>query len=499
MNTFLGIDLGASSGRAVLGVLEKGVLNLEVIYRFSNGGILVNKSFYWDILRLYKEILTGLQRFRESYDYQLSSIGINTWGVDYVALDNSNNPIGFPYHYRDKRTKGILPKMYKRVPKKEIFEQTGIQFLPINTSTQLYSMVLAKSPQLKIFDKVLMVPDYFNFVLSGSKRTEYTIASTSQLLNPRTIDWAFGLIQQLGFNKRWFCKLVEPGTVLGKLRESVCRNSGLNGSVDVVTPACHDTASAVAAIPLNDEDSMSGNWAYISSGTWSLMGIELNQPLINDKVLKYNFTNEIGVNRTIRFLKNLTGMWIIQECKKIWNRQEPDFSWSDLDERTEKASPSTTFINPDDSIFLNPPHMIEAIETFCQKTHQEIPNSIGEISRTIFESLAFRYRQVRDQLCEISNREIEVLYIIGGGSQNDLLNQFTSNVLDVEVKAGPTEATVIGNVLVQAMGKKKVKSVSHMRKIVRSSFPIKSYTPKQVDHWEESYRSYLKAIEGSSK
>ena len=493
--TVLAFDLGASSGRSIIGKLQNNNLELETLYRFANRGIHLFDSFYWNILNLYQEIKTSLSLFAKKYGKNLNAIGIDSWGVDFVLLDENDKIIGLTHHYRDARTKGIIEKMTKVVPKEEIYSQTGIQFMSLNTSTQLFSMVLNKSSQLSIVKSILMIPDYLNYLLSGVKSTEYSIATTTQLYNPLKKKWADGLIKKLGLQPEWFCKLIEPGTILGTLQDYITDEVGLDKNIKVIAPLCHDTGSAIAAIPVDIDKYKNEEWAYLSSGTWSLLGMELKKPIISEKALKYNFANEGGIGGTIRFLKNITGLWLIEECKKIWDEENFNLSWEIIEKLTMDAEPFQFFIDPDDTTFLNPPNMIKAIQQFCKNQYNKFPKTIGEISRAIFESLALSYKHVLNILEDIIQKDIKILYIIGGGSQNSLLNQFTSNALNLVVNAGPIEAAAIGNILVQALALNKIDSVSELRKIVRSSFPIKEFLPKDTNTWEKAYDSYLKIIE----
>ena len=490
----LAFDLGASSGRVIVGILENELLKFDEIYRFSNKGINVNNSLYWDVLRIFQKIKKGLSIYVETYGPNLDSIGIDTWGVDFVLLDQNDEFLGPIHHYRDYRTKGMLEMLFKVISKKEIFNQTGIQFMPINTSIQIFSMIYHKSPRLSIAKTFLMLPDYFNFLLSGVKCCEYSEVTTSQLYNPIKRDWAYNIIRKLGLNSEWFPKIIQPGTVLGNIQDYIAKDIGLNTETKVIAPATHDTASAVAAVPVDMVEYKQGEWAYLSSGTWSLLGVEINEPLINEKVLEYNFTNEGGVNKTILFLKNITGLWLIQECKKIWDKEGLNLSWEEIEKVAEKAQAFQNFVYPDDPMFLNPLNMIDAIKTWFKMRDQAQPETIGQISRTIFENLAFRYKQVIEQLEDITRNKVKILHIIGGGSQNDLLNQFTANLLNIPVIARPSEATAIGNILVQALALGEIKNIRNLRQIVKKSFQIKEFTPVDSEKWNNAYKEYLKKI-----
>jgi rhamnulokinase len=491
MSKYIGIDLGASSGRLIVGVIKDKKLNLKEIHRFSNGGIKIFDSLYWNLLDLYEEIIKGLKKYVERYRDKPSGIGIDTWGVDFVLLDEDNELIGTPHHYRDKRTEDMIEKMFEIVPKDQIYDKTGIQFSRINSLTQLYSMVYCNSPKLSIAENLLMIPDYFNFLLTGKKFTEYTIATTTQLYNPRKKTWDNTLIRQFSLNPSWFMDIIQTGTIFGDILPAIGNQTGLNTHTKIIASGAHDTASAIAAVPVLHEIYNSKEWAYISSGTWSLLGIETRTPIINKKALKYNFTNEGGVNDTIRFLKNLTGMWLIQECKRVWNETYENLTWEDIDSKAKKAESFQYYINPDDSKFINPNNMVNAIQNYCEDHKQNIPETVGEISRTIFESLAFRYKQIISYIQNITKVSIKVIHIVGGGSNNEFLNQMTSNSLNLPVHAGPMEATAIGNILIQAMATNEIASLKELRNIVRNSFYIKEYHPKHSKLWKKKFKDYL--------
>lgn len=467
---------------------------MDEIYRFPNEGIKKDDSLIWNISGIYSELIKGLKKYNDKYGVSIDGIGIDTWGVDFVLLDGNDELVGNCHHYRDPRTLGMLEKMFERIPKKEIFENTGIQFMELNTSTQLYSLVYNNSLHLRQTETLLMVPDYLNYLLSGKKKSEYSIATTSQLFNPEKLNWSKEIIEKLGLNYNIFQDIIPSGTILGKLKPTISREIGFE-DVDIIAPACHDTGSAIAAVPVDMNKFKRGEWAYLSSGTWSLLGVELDKPLITENSLEFNFTNEGGIENTIRFLKNVTGLWIIQECKKEWQKQGLDYAWDEIITKASEAKPFQSFINPDDPLFHNPSEMIIAIQKYCEKSNQIPPKTMGEISRTIFESLAFRYRQVLEYIEEIMEKRIQIFHIIGGGSSNKLLNQFTSNSLDIPVMAGPMEATAIGNILTQAKAVGLINSLEDLRNIVMNSFSIKEYHPKDVKSWELGYEKYLKITE----
>jgi rhamnulokinase len=487
----LAFDIGASSGRAILGNLKNEKLEIEIIHQFPNEAKKVDDSDYWDILNIFNELKKGIKKCANKKILNLKGIGIDTWGIDFVLLDENNQLIGIPHTYRDKRTESSLDKIFLEVSKEEIFDQTGIQFMEINSLNQLFSMLKQESPQLSITKKVLMIPDYLNYLLCGVFSTEYSIATTTQLFNPIKKEWAFNLIDKLGFKREWFAKIVPSASILGKLKETISLEMGLSLSPNIIAPLCHDTGSAVAATPVEMEKYKSGEWAYLSSGTWSLLGVELNTPIINKKSLKYNFTNEGGIAGTIRFLKNITGLWIIQECKKMWDVEGHRFTWEVLIQEANKAESFSCYFNVDDPQFLNPPNMIKAIINYCKSTHQSIINSPGQITRAILENLAFRYKYILEKLEELIESKIKILHIIGGGSINYLLNQFTANSTELPVKTGPSEATAIGNILVQALALGFIKNVVELRNIVFNSFKVEHYTPQDKKKWGKAYQEYL--------
>ena len=490
----LAFDIGASSGRAILGKLKNEKLEIEIIHRFPNEAIKIDDSDYWNIFTLYNELKKGIKKCVHKDILNLKGIGIDTWGTDFVLLDETNELIGIPHTYRDKRTESSLDKIFLEVSKEEIFEQTGIQFMEINSLNQLFSLLKQESPQLSITKKVLMIPDYLNYLLCGEISTEYSIATTTQLFNPVKKEWAFNLVDKLGFKREWFAKIVPPASILGKLKETISSDMGLAIQPNIIAPLCHDTGSAVAATPVEMEKYKSGEWAYLSSGTWSLLGVELNTPIINKKSLEYNFTNEGGIDRTIRFLKNITGLWIIQECKKIWDVEGHQFTWESLIRKAHEAEPFSCYIDIDDPRFLNPQNMVKAIKNYCKLTKQPIAESPGEFSRIIFENMAFRYKFVLEKLEEVTEIKVKILHIIGGGSNNDLLNQFAANSTELPVKSGPSEATAIGNILVQAIAINYIENVSELRNLVLNSFPIKEYSPQEKSKWEDAYQEYLEKI-----
>ena len=492
MTKFLAFDLGAESGRAVVGHLEDDRLRLEEIHRFPNGPVQVLNSLHWDVLRLWSEIKHGLGLAAKTHGNDLVSVGLDAWGVDFGLLAADDTLLGNPYHYRDRRTDGMMEEAFRLVPRTEIYERTGIQFMQLNSLYQLLAMSKANSPALHAARTFLNIPDLFNFWLSGQKANEFTIATTSQCYDPRAENWAWDLLERLGIPGRIFgqsgVEIVPPGTVLGPLRASVAEQTGC-GSLHVVASAAHDTASAVVAVPTLSED-----YIYTSSGTWSLMGIEVTKPIISEKSLAYNFTNEGGVAGTFRFLKNIMGLWLVQECRREWARLGRPFTYEELTQLAAEASPFGPLVSLSDSRFLPPGNMPGRIQQCCRETGQTVPQTEGQIVRCALESLALEYRLVAERLDELAGRRMPTLHIFGGGSQNQLLNQFAADATGRTVVAGPVEATAIGNVLVQALALGVVSDLSEARALVRRSFEVTTYDPRDTAAWDEAYERYLKLI-----
>jgi rhamnulokinase len=485
----LAFDLGAESGRGVLGLFDGQRLRLAVIHRFSNGPVRTLESLHWDVLHLYSEMLVGLRRCALEHG-GIDSVGVDTWGVDFALLGRNNTLLGNPRHYRDPHTEGVMEEAFARVPRSEVFRQTGLQFMRFNTLFQLLALQRDRSPLLDGAETLLFMPDLFHFFFTGLKFNEFTDASTSQLLDPASKTWAYGLVKAFGLPQQVLGTLVQPGTVLGPLRSSVAVETGLR-SVPVVAPASHDTAAAVAAVPASGT-----SWVYLSSGTWSLMGAELPAPLINDKVQQYNFTNEGGVSGSIRLLKNIMGLWLVQECRRAWERSGQTYTYEELMRLAAEAVPFASVLDPDDTGFIFPANMPGAIQDYCRRTGQIVPQEPGALVRCALEGLALRYRWVLERLEELLGRRLEVIHVVGGGCQNTLLCQFTADACNRLVQAGPVEATAIGNVLVQAIGLRVLKSVEEGREVVRRSFEVVAFTPQEPDRWEEPYRQFLQLIRG---
>jgi rhamnulokinase len=486
MSTFLAVDLGAESGRAVVGHLVDGRLRLEEMHRFANGPVRVLDGIHWDVLRLWSEIKQGLGKAARAYGSDLLSIGLDTWGVDFGLLSADGALLENPYHYRDSRTGGMLEAAFENVPRAEIYERTGIQFMQINSLYQLLAMVRADSPVLAAARTFLNMPDLFNYWLSGRQASEFTISSTSQCYDPRTGDWAWGLLEAMGIPTGIFRQIVQPGTVLDTLLPSVSEETG-SPPIPVIASAGHDTACAVAAVPATGDD-----YVYISSGTWSLMGLEAREPIITEQSLAYDFTNEGGVDNTFRFLKNIMGLWLVQECRREWAREGKRFSYDELTDMAAAAPAFGPLVAPSDSRFLAPGAMPDRIQAFCHETGQAVPKTKGEIVRCALESLALEYRWVAERLDEIAERRLPTIHIIGGGSQNRLLNQFAADATGRTVVAGPVEATAIGNVLVQAIALGQIGSVAEAREVVRRSFEVATYEPRDTAAWDQAYERYLR-------
>jgi sugar (pentulose or hexulose) kinase len=487
---FLAFDLGAESGRAVLGTLGADRrLTLAEKHRFANPTGRMNGHLYWNLLAQWEELKTGLRNTASKSApggaVTLDGIGVDTWGVDYGLVGRVGNVLGNPYHYRDSRTDGMLERAFAKVPREQIFETTGIQFMQLNTLYQLLAMRESFSQALEVAETLLFIPDLFNFLFTGVRKSEFSIATTSQMYDPRQRDWARPMLEQLGIPTRILPEIVPSGTVIGPLQKDVCDECGA-GQVPVIAPACHDTGSAVAAVPAEGSQS----WCYISSGTWSLMGVELDKPLINEKSLRYNYTNEGGVGGTIRFLKNIMGLWLVQECRRQFQRDGYDHTYAELTQMAGRAKPLAALIDPDHKPFGSPGEMPAKIDQFCDQTRQKRPSNRGDYVRTCLESLALAYRRTLDGLQDVLGRKIDVIHIVGGGVQNELLNQMTADACGRIVLAGPVEATAIGNVLVQAMATGDVKSLVDARAIVRASFDVKRYEPRDSSQWDVAYQRF---------
>lgn len=473
---YFAVDLGATSGRTILGSFVNGELKLEEINRFPNQLIEVQGHYYWDIYELYRNIIEGL-KIAASRDVKITSIGIDTWGVDFVLVGKDGHFLRQPYSYRDPHTVGASQKFFERMPAGRVYKLTGLQVINFNSLFQLDTLRRNNDSAFAVADKILFMPDALSYMLTGEMVTEYTIASTAQLVNARTRRLEPEMLEAIGLTEDNFGRFVYPGERVGVLTKDVQRQTGL-GEIPVIAVAGHDTASAVAAVPALGE-----NFAYLSSGTWSLMGIETEEPVINKETEELNFTNEGGVEGTIRVLKNICGMWLLERCRAEWG----ETSYMELINDAQAAEPFRSIINPDAPAFANPSNMEEAIRQYCKATAQPVPETRAQVVRCIFESLALRYREVLDNLRKLTSRSLSSLHVIGGGSRNNLLNQFTANSTGAVVYAGPSEATAIGNVMIQAMATGAAPSIAGMRKIVNESISLTTFEPKDKSGWDEAY------------
>lgn len=488
-STVLAFDMGAGSGRALIGEIiqqengQPGRLEISEIHRFPNTPVQIGKHLHWNITTLFQEVKLGIQKAFLS-GYNPKSYGVDTWGVDFGLLDKNGELIGIPYHYRDTQTVGMVEKTCELVGRQRLFEESGLEFMPFNTIYQLHAMVLAGSPKLDIADKLLLTPDLIHYFLTGQQVCEFTMATTTQLYNVKERTWNTKLMKELGIQPSWFIDPVEPGTMIGQIQESVCQELNVP-PVQAIAVASHDTESAVVAVPANNS-----TFAYLVCGTWSLLGTELFEPLIHPEVLEYGFSNEGGAYGTFQLLKNIMGLWILQECKRQWEREGDHYSYSDLVQLAEGAQPFRSFIDPDDLRFMNPADMISAIHNYCRETGQPLPRSKGEVVRCILESLSLRYREVVERMETLTGNHYEGLHMVGGGIQNELLCQFTANASGRPVWAGPIEASAIGNMLVQFVANGTLKSREEGIELVKRSFPIISYEPQSIDEWNNAFRNF---------
>ena len=486
MGNYLAFDLGAESCRAMLGILDDtNKLQIKQLHRSPNSMINIRGNLHWDILGMYREVLAGLSAAVSQFGDITESIGIDTWAVDFGLFDNQGRLIGNPIAYRDRRRVLAMDEFLTKIPREKLYELTASQTSYVNTIFELYALAKENSPQLNIAKDLLFIPDIFNYFLTGKIFTEFTFATTSQLYNIRSNSWEKQIFTQLGVSSNIMQKIIRHGTIVGMVEPEIRKETGLT-EIPVIAVGSHDTASAVAACPLAGD-----NAAYISSGTWSLMGIESSKPIISETAFKYNITNEGGICDTFRIIKNLTGLWLLQEYRREEIKIQ-DFSYAELSNMGMNTASIGSVIDPNAPDFIKPESMSKAIADYCQSTGQLVPQSTGEFVRTILESLALSYRYTLGQLEEISGRKITQFNIIGGGSQNQALCQFAADCTGLPVYAGPVEATAIGNILVQAMALGKVKSHHELREIVKHSFPLIIYEPQHTPYWDEIYTRFLR-------
>lgn len=479
----LAYDLGASSGRAMSGSLSDTLIEVEEIHRFSNDPVQVGERLHWDILRLFHEIKQGLVKAKHQ-GITIKSLAIDSWAVDFGMIGHHGELISNPYHYRDLHTSGTMERLLTQISPKEIFGRTGVQFLSFNTLYQLVALQQAGSSILRDGKHLLMIPDLLRYFLSGEIFNEFTNATTTQLYNPGIGKWDNTLIQQLGFQESWFSDVVQPGTNVGRLRSGIQDELGMS-SIPIFTAAEHDTASAVVAVP-----TLEHSFAYLICGTWSLMGTEVQEPVLSDTALELNFTNEGGAYGTYRLLKNIMGLWILQECRRKWEQEGYSYSFPELVLLAQQEPSFLTMIDPDDARFLSPGDMPERIRTYAVQTGQRRPDGIGTVVRCILESLALKYRYVLELTERLSGNTFQGLHMVGGGIHNTLLCQWTANAIGKPVWAGPTEGSAIGNMAVQWIAQGDLKDVWEARRVIRDSFPIAIYEPEQSDLWEEAYGAF---------
>ena len=484
---FLAFDLGASSGRAMLGTILNQRLQLTEIHRFENRMVEIDNHFYWNIFSIFDELKTGLKKCLQDFGVQPDSIAIDTWGVDFAFVDKDGMIASLPFAYRDHRTDHAMEDFYQIIPKEELYLMTGIQLMQFNSLFQLFVNHQTRASQYLSGKDLLFMPDALSYLFCGVKKNEFSIASTSQMLKPGLLAYEERLFRAMGVDQSIMQEIVLPGTLLGPIKPEVQRETG-SKEIPVIAVASHDTASAIVSVP-----AIGKNWAYISSGTWSLMGIESDKPLISKEILDLNFTNEGGAEGTTRFLKNIMGMWLLQECRRIWSR-EVNYSWSEMVDLSTLSEPFKCLIDPDDTSFLNPADMPLAITDYCVKTGQTPPNKHGEFIRCIFESLALKYSLTLDSIRSVYSHPIDQIHIIGGGANNELLCQYTANALGIPVVAGPTEATAIGNIMIQAKALQQVSSMEEIRAMVANSFETKTFTPHEPEIWVSQMARFKKIL-----
>mgnify|MGYP004517436311 FL=1 len=485
----LAIDLGASSGRGMVGKFDGQKITLEEVHRFPNGPVNLNGSLYWDILRTFGEIKSALHNCALSDNRDIASMGIDTWGVDYGLLDKNGKLLENPYCYRDERTtKGIMEELFRVIPKEELYRITGTQFLNFNTIYQLYTLVKERPEALSNASDMLFIPDLLKYFLTGVKQTEYTIASTSQMLSAAERSWAYDVTDKLGIPRTLLGEIVAPGSICGKLLPAVREEIG---GIDpkIINVASHDTAAAVVAVPSQKDD-----FIYISSGTWSLMGKELSEPCTTEKAFGYDITNEGGAERKIRFLKNIMGLWIEQESRRQWQRQGEDVSFNELSDAAVASEPLKCLINPDDLSFQTPGNMPRRIQEYCEKTGQYVPQTKGEIVRCIFDSLAMCYRRTVEMMDDVTGKKTPFINIVGGGTKEEPLCRLTADACGRPVYTGPVEATALGNIAVQAIALGELRDVKEARSVIADSFEIKCFEPHNTEMWDAGYEKFLKLL-----
>jgi rhamnulokinase len=487
--SFLAADLGASSGRVMDCRWDGSRFSLDEIHRFPNGGVRFGSSLYWDVLKIWSEIQAGLKKFSASRSYVPAGIGIDAWGVDYCLLDKRDRLLGNPYHYRDVRTHGVPDSLNSVMTRHDLFLATGVQTMEINTVFQLASMALHEDRRLDQAQTLLMIPDVFQFLLCGEKKAEYTEATTTELYDLRSRCWSRQTLEKFDLPPRIFQDVVLPGTVLGRLQSGVQSECGLSSGFPCITVGSHDTASAVAAIPQLDRSTV-----FLSSGTWSLMGVRADEPNLSEEAFHDGFTNEGSVEGGVLLLKNLTGLWILQECARIWEATGRHYEWTKLEEAASKATAFRSFIDPSSSEFQSPPDMCAAVQLYCAKSSQPVPETAGEIARCVFESLSFAYRDTVESLQRITRRSLSTVRVVGGGCLNRFLCQMTADACGREVIAGPVEAAALGNAMVQAVATGHLKDLADGREALKRSVQFESYSPAQIGTWQDAFEGFQSVV-----
>lgn len=478
----LAFDFGASSGRAVIGIFDGRTIRMEEIHRFFNDPVTINGTMYWDILRLFHEVKQGLTKAHLAG--RIDSIGVDTWGVDFGLLDKDGMLLENPVHYRDARTKGMLEEAFKDISRDELYGITGNQLMEINTVFQLLSLKKERPELMERADTMLLMPDLFNYLLCGAKKTEYSIASTTQVMDAKNRCWSQDIIEKLQLPAGIFTEIVPTASPVGRLSQEIAEELGME-QPEVIAVAGHDTQSAMAAVPTEAED-----FLFLSCGTWSLLGTELSEPIINEQSLAADVTNEGGYGNKTSFLKNIIGLWMIQESRRQWLREGKEYSFGELEQLARQAKPFQSFINPDAPEFVPSGNMPERIREYCRRTGQHVPESPGEIVRCIDESLAMRYHQAALEVEGCTHQAYPVLHMIGGGIQSQLLCQLTANACQKKVIAGPVEATVIGNIALQLLASGTIEDIQTVRKVIMESEPVAVYEPKDSDEWNRMYRRW---------
>lgn len=480
----LALDYGASSGRAIIGKFDGSSIQIEEIHRFANEPVIINKTMYWDTLRLYHELKQGMLKAKHAGGFD--SIGVDTWGVDFGLLDKAGNLLENPVHYRDARTEGMIEEAFQLIPKKEFYGITGNQFMELNTAFQLLALLKQRPELMERVDKILLTPDLFNYFLTGIKSAEYSIASTTQLLDAAARTWSDRVVKALGIPRKIFPDIVSSGTVLGEVSKEICEELELENVPNVISICGHDTQSALVSVPAKEED-----FIFISCGTWSLFGTELDAPLINEKSERLSITNEGGYAGKISFLKNIIGLWLVQESRRQWIREGKEYGFGELESMAKSTEAFQCFVDPDAPEFVPAGNIPRRIRAYCEKTGQKIPQSEGEVVRCIDESLAFKYRQTMMEIKECTGKAYDTIYLVGGGTQSKLLCQMTANACGCKVSAGPVEATVYGNIALQLIASGDLKDIAEARKLIASSPDIHIYEPQDTDAWDAAYARYL--------